>query len=119
MVSKNVYGTYLENLFKMSRQGIRWRFNRLFNEIYISAYVSIIWLESTYQSIKGRISQDNGQTWGPIETIVSLSDNQTIATDLSTRGGIDIGSYNGKISLIYSIKDGGSRDGVYLTELDI
>jgi hypothetical protein len=32
----------------MSRQGVRWRFYRLFNEIYIEAYEIIFWVESNF-----------------------------------------------------------------------
>jgi hypothetical protein len=32
----------------MTRQGVRWRFQRLFNEIYVSAYETIYWIESQF-----------------------------------------------------------------------
>jgi hypothetical protein len=32
----------------MTRQGIRWRFNRLFNQIYINSYLTIFWIESNF-----------------------------------------------------------------------
>ncbi|MFC1646235.1 hypothetical protein ACFL2Y_03550, partial [Candidatus Omnitrophota bacterium] len=89
-----------------------------------------IWLERlisptsyiVFQDVKGRISRDGGQTWGPVETIVSLNGNQGIIGNHGwDPAGIDISSYNGKISLVYSVyEDGtGSRKGVYLMELDI
>jgi len=42
------YGDRIESEFGMTRQGVRWRFHRLFNEIYISAYESIYWVESNF-----------------------------------------------------------------------
>ena len=42
------YGDRIEAYFKMSRQGVRWRFQRLFNEIYVSSYVSIFFVESLF-----------------------------------------------------------------------
>jgi hypothetical protein len=32
----------------MTRQGVRWRFQRLFNEVYVSAYVTIYIVESLF-----------------------------------------------------------------------
>jgi len=42
------YGDRIENEFGMTRQGIRWRFHRLFNDIYVSAYEAIYWVESNF-----------------------------------------------------------------------
>jgi len=42
------YGAQIENEFGMSRQGVRWRFHRLFNDIYVSAYEAIYWVESNF-----------------------------------------------------------------------
>jgi hypothetical protein len=47
-VLRQNYGDQIENTFKMTRQGIRWRFQRLFNEIYISAYECIYVVESLF-----------------------------------------------------------------------
>ena len=32
----------------MTRQGVRWRFQRLFNEIYTNAYETVFWMESNF-----------------------------------------------------------------------
>ena len=40
------YGEKIEAEFNMTRQGVRWRFQRLFNEIYVSAYETIYFIES-------------------------------------------------------------------------
>lgn len=42
------YGDKVEKSFGMSRQGVRWRFYRLFNEIYIEAYQVIFFVESNF-----------------------------------------------------------------------
>lgn len=47
VLSKN-YGTRIETAFDMTRQGVRWRFDRLFNEIYVSAYESLFWIENQF-----------------------------------------------------------------------
>jgi len=38
LVLRQNYGTKIESCFKMTRQGVRWRFRRLFNEIYSNSY---------------------------------------------------------------------------------
>lgn len=32
----------------MTRQGVRWRFQRLFNGVYVEAYERILWIESMF-----------------------------------------------------------------------
>ena len=48
LVLRQNYGDKVEKTFGMSRQGVRWRFYRLMNEIYVSAYESIFWIESNF-----------------------------------------------------------------------
>jgi hypothetical protein len=48
LVLRKNYGTRLETHFGMTRQGVRWRFHRLFNDIYVNAYVTILWVESNF-----------------------------------------------------------------------
>ena len=48
LVLRQNYGTKIESCFKMTRQGVRWRFHRLFNQIYIDSYLSIFWIESNF-----------------------------------------------------------------------
>jgi hypothetical protein len=47
-VLRQNYGDKIEDTFKITRQGVRWRFNRLFNQIYINAYLSLFWIESNF-----------------------------------------------------------------------
>lgn len=44
-VLRGNYGERVEHLFKLTRQGVRWRFWRMFNDIYVSAYETIIFIE--------------------------------------------------------------------------
>ena len=48
MVLRKNYGDKIEAAFHMTRQGVRWRFHRLFNEIYVNAYCTIYWIESQF-----------------------------------------------------------------------
>ena len=44
-VLRGNYGARIEHRFKLTRQGVRWRFGRLFNDIYVAAYETIIFVE--------------------------------------------------------------------------
>jgi hypothetical protein len=48
LVLRQNYGDKVEKTFNMSRQGVRWRFYRLFNEIYTEAYMTIFFVESNF-----------------------------------------------------------------------
>lgn len=48
LVLRQNYGDKVERTFNMTRQGVRWRFQRLFNEIYVSSYEVIYWIESHF-----------------------------------------------------------------------
>lgn len=48
MVLRQNYGDKIERAFGMTRQGVRWRFQRLFNEIYVEAYTVIFAVESRF-----------------------------------------------------------------------
>lgn len=48
MVLKQNYGDKIEASFQLSRQGVRWRFWRLFNEVYVSSYETIYMMESHF-----------------------------------------------------------------------
>ena len=38
MVLRGTYGDKIHQAFHMTRQGVRWRFHRLFNDVYVSAF---------------------------------------------------------------------------------
>ena len=44
-VLRGNYGEHIENCFKMTRQGVRWRFQRLLSGIYVEAYEAVVFLE--------------------------------------------------------------------------
>ena len=48
LVLRQNYGDKVEQCFGMSRQGVRWRFHRLFNDIYIGAYETIYFVETNF-----------------------------------------------------------------------
>jgi len=48
LVLRKNYGDKIETYFGLTRQGVRWRFHRLVNEIYCSAYESIYLVESRF-----------------------------------------------------------------------
>ena len=48
LVLKKNYGDSIEEAFGLTRQGVRWRFHRLFSQIYISAYETIYFVESLF-----------------------------------------------------------------------
>ena len=48
LVLRKNYGDRIEKEFGLTRQGVRWRFHRIFSEAYISAYECIFWVESLF-----------------------------------------------------------------------
>ena len=48
MVLRGTYGQKVHKAFRMTRQGVRWRFWRLFNDIYISAFETILFVETVF-----------------------------------------------------------------------
>ena len=48
MVLKGTYGEKIHQTFQMTRQGARWRFWRLFNDIYVSSFETILFIERIF-----------------------------------------------------------------------
>jgi len=48
MVLRGTYGDKISRSFRMTRQGVRWRFQRIFNDIYIASFSSILLIEKTF-----------------------------------------------------------------------
>ena len=48
MVLKGTYGKKIHETFRVSRQGVRWRFQRLFNHVYVEAFSTILMIEKTF-----------------------------------------------------------------------
>jgi hypothetical protein len=44
-VIRGNYGEHIAANFRLTRQGVRWRFHRLMNDLYVSAYETIIFIE--------------------------------------------------------------------------
>lgn len=47
LVLRGTYGEQIHRAFHMSRQGVRWRFHRLLNDVYASAFETILFVEKT------------------------------------------------------------------------
>jgi len=45
MVLRGTYGEKIHSAFHMTRQGVRWRFFRLLNDIYVSAFETVLFIE--------------------------------------------------------------------------
>ena len=48
MVLRGTYGDKINRAFRMTRQGVRWRFQRVMTDIYTSAFESILFIEKTF-----------------------------------------------------------------------
>ena len=56
LVLRQNYGDKVERAYNMTRQGIRWRFQHLFNEIYVNAYLTVYWIESNFGTeLRGKV----------------------------------------------------------------
>ncbi len=42
------YGEKIHKTFRMTRQGVRWRFQRLFNRVYVEAFETILMIEKVF-----------------------------------------------------------------------
>jgi hypothetical protein len=48
MVLNGTYGEKIHKTFRVTRQGVRWRFYRLFNHVYVEAFETILFLEKAF-----------------------------------------------------------------------
>ncbi len=48
MVLKGTYGDKIHRTFRMTRQGVRWRFQRLFSHVYVEAFETILMIEKIF-----------------------------------------------------------------------
>ena len=48
MVLKGTYGEKIHKTFGTTRQGVRWRFQRLFGQVYVDAFLTILMIEKTF-----------------------------------------------------------------------
>ena len=50
MILRGTYGEKVHKTFRMTRQGVRWRFGHIFNQAYVSAFETIMMIEQTFGS---------------------------------------------------------------------
>ena len=48
MILRGTYGEKIHKTFRMTRQGVRWRFQRLFSNTYVTAFETILMIEKTF-----------------------------------------------------------------------
>ena len=48
MVLRGTYGEKIHKAFRMTRQGVRWRFQRLFSDVYVSTFEVVLFIEKTF-----------------------------------------------------------------------
>ena len=48
MVLRGTYGDKVHEAFRMSRQGVRWRFQRLLGDVYVSSFETILFIERNF-----------------------------------------------------------------------
>ena len=48
MVLKGTYGKKIHKTFRVTRQGVRWRFQRLFNHVYVEAFLTVLMIEKIF-----------------------------------------------------------------------
>ena len=48
MVLRGTYGEKIHRAFRMTRQGVRWRFQRLFSDVYVNAFETVLFVEKTF-----------------------------------------------------------------------
>jgi hypothetical protein len=48
MVLRGTYGDHIGKAFHMTRQGVRWRFQRLLGDVYVSAFETILFIERIF-----------------------------------------------------------------------
>ena len=50
IVLKGTYGEKIHKTFRMTRQGVRWRFQRLFGQVYVESFLTILMIEKIFGS---------------------------------------------------------------------
>ena len=48
LILRQNYGDKIARAFGVTRQGVRWRFDRLFNHVYVEAYERVWWIEANF-----------------------------------------------------------------------
>ncbi len=64
MVLKGTYGEKVHKTFRMTRQGVRWRFQRLFNHVYVEAFETILMIEQVFgTALRGHAVRISKERW--------------------------------------------------------
>jgi hypothetical protein len=64
MVLKGTYGEKIHKTFGMSRQGVRWRFQRVFGQMYVGAFETILFIEKIFGSeLRGYAMRISGERY--------------------------------------------------------
>ena len=50
MILKGTYGENIHKTFGLTRQGVRWRFQHLFSQVYVRAFETIMFIEKIFGS---------------------------------------------------------------------
>ena len=48
MILKGTYGEKIHKNLRVTRQGVRWRFQRVFGQMYVSAFETILFIEKIF-----------------------------------------------------------------------
>jgi len=48
MILKGTYGEKIHETFRVTRQGVRWRFHHLFSHAYVGAFETIVFIEKIF-----------------------------------------------------------------------
>ena len=48
LVLRGTYGQKIHRVFRMSRQGVRWRFQRVLNQTYVAAFEAVLTIETVF-----------------------------------------------------------------------
>ena len=48
MVLRGTYGEKIHDMFGVTRQGVRWRFQHIFSDIYCQAFETILFIEKNF-----------------------------------------------------------------------
>jgi len=63
MILKGTYGQKIHKTFGVTRQGVRWRFQHLFGQMYVRAFETILFIEKVFgtqlRDYAIKISQDH------------------------------------------------------------
>ena len=67
------YASRTERAFRLTRQGVRWRFDRVFNDVYVSAYETILFIERHFgtelRTAAMRVAKHRFEVWKKAQSL--------------------------------------------------